>query len=192
MGRKFRTEFVCEEFELEEGIASEFLNACRILDSEGMAPENAGNVSVRTHGGMLIKAGGKKLGSIGKDDVVLVDGYDERANTARVKGRSEPSSETPMHWLIYRDFPGINAVVHAHDSLVLENPELVEKLGIKTTEREFPYGTPKLAGEVVRNLKESRYVFIKNHGSVSVGKSLKNALDLMLQIHRKFEYESKG
>jgi len=191
IGRKFKTEFIGESFELEEGISEEFLKTCRILDLRGLAPGTTGNVSLRVDGGMLIKAGGKPLGRLTGDDIILVLEYDQKTNTAKVKGKFEPSSETPMHYLVYKNFPEVNAIVHAHDPLVLKNSELVERLKIKTTAREIPYGTLELAKEVIGRLKESRYVFIKNHGSIATGKNLKDAMDLMLQIHRKFEDEGK-
>ncbi len=191
VGRKFKTEFIGESFELEEGISKEFLETCKILDLKGLAPGATGNVSLRVEGGMVIKAGGKPLGRLTRKDIILVVEYDQKTNTARVKGKFEPSSETPVHYLVYKNFPEVNAIVHAHDPLVLKNSELVEKLKIKTTAREIPYGTLELAREVIGRLKESGYVFIKNHGSIAIGKDLKDAMDLMLQIHRKFEDEGK-
>lgn len=191
LGRKFRTGFTGKSFELEDDMVEEFLEACRILDSEGMAPGNAGNVSLRTEEGMLIKAGGVSLGDLTREGIILVVDYEQETNTAKVKGRSEPSSETPMHWLIYRSFPEVKAIVHAHDPLVLENPGLVERLGIETTAREIPYGTFELAGEVVSALKKSRYILIKKHGSLAVGENLADAMNLMLKVHRKFKDESK-
>ncbi len=191
MGRRFKTEFTGESFELEEEIAKEFLETCKILDLTGLAPGAAGNVSIRTDRGMLITPGGKPFGCLTQEDIIWVVEYKQKTNTAKVKGKFEPSSETPMHYLVYKNFPEINAIVHAHDPLVLKNPGLVEKLKIKTTAREMPYGTLELAEEVIRELKESRYVFIKNHGSISVGKNLKNATSLMLQVHRIFENEGK-
>lgn len=190
VGRKFGTEFIGGDFRLGEEIAREFLGVCRILSSHGLAPGAVGNVSVRTAEGMLIKAGGRSLGYLTVDDIVLVVEYNPGTNTVGVRGRLEPSSETPMHWLIYSNFPRVNAVVHAHDPLVSGKPGLVERLGVETTAVEIPYGTRELAGEVIRGLKRSDYVFIRNHGSVSVGGNLRDAIDLMLKVHRRFEDES--
>ena len=188
VGRKFETEFVDGVLELGEGVVNDFLEVCGILASEGVAPDSSGNISIRKEEGMLITAGGVELGEVGRKDLIYVVDYDARLKKARVLGNKEPSSETPMHWMIYQNFPGVNAVVHAHDQLVLENFGVSERLGIKAI-GEMPYGTPELAKQVTDALRKSNYVLMRNHGSVSVGVNLREALNLMLQIHHKLENE---
>lgn len=192
VGRKFATQFLGREFPLDDLISEEFIRVSRLLDSAQMGPEHAGNISVRTAEGMLIKAGGVPFRELEKKDIVLVVGYDRKKNVASAYGRLEPSSETPMHWLIYRNFPKIAAVIHAHDPIVLANQQLIGKLGIAATEDETAYGTLQQADEVVNALKNSDYVFIRGHGSVSVGESLGAAFDALMRVHKRFEDESSG
>lgn len=190
-GRKFKTLFVEGDFSLDQSIA-EIIRVGRVLASKDMAPGNAGNISVRAGEGMLIKAGGKSFEELSGKDIVMVVDYDEETNTAKVYGGLEPSSETPMHWMIYGEFPDVNAVVHAHDPLVLEKQGLAELLDITMTEKEASYGTVEQAKEVVKGLRKSKYVLIRNHGSVSVGRNLEDALDRFMRVHRRLEDEGKG
>jgi L-fuculose-phosphate aldolase len=192
VGRKFKTKFLGREFPLEDLVSKEFIRVSRLLDSAQMGPEHAGNISVRRGDEMLIKAGGVPFRELAKKDIVLVTDYNRKTNVAKAYGGLEPSSETPMHWLIYRNFPKVAAVIHAHDPIVLANQQLVGRLGIAATEDETAYGTLSQADEVVRALKDADYVFIRGHGSVSVGESLDSALKVLLAVHKRFEDEGSG
>lgn len=189
VGRKFRTKFLGKSFALENSIAGEFLAACRTLYAEGMGLKNSGNISVRTPAGMIIKAGGVSLGRMKKEHIVLVASYDSWKNEAKTYGTYEPSSETPMHWLIYMNFPKVNGIIHAHDPLVIEKPAIRKKLNIVETRKDTAYGTIEQANEVINALKKSDYVYIRNHGSVSIGVSLQEALEIILAVHKRFKNE---
>ncbi|MBN2015143.1 MAG: class II aldolase/adducin family protein [Candidatus Altiarchaeota archaeon] len=191
VGRKFRTVFLERDLRLDESTLKEFLRVSRALASEDMAEANAGNISVRESEGMLIKAGGRSFKELMREDIVKVVDYDEKTNTAKVCGRVEPSSETPMHWMIYQEFPEVNAVVHAHDQLVLKKQGLAGELGITITKKKVSYGTLEQAREVVEALRKSDYVLIRDHGSVSVGRNLGEALDELMKVHRRFEDEGE-
>jgi L-fuculose-phosphate aldolase len=190
VGRKFTTQFLGRDFSIGDKVAKEFIRISRLLDSAQMGPEHAGNISIRRGNEMLIKAGGVPFRELAEKDIVLVVDYDRKKNVARAWGRLEPSSETPMHWLIYRNFPKVAAVIHAHDPIVLANQQLVGKLEIAATEDETLYGTLQQADEVVKELKDAEYVFIRGHGSVSVGESLGAAFDALMRVHKRFEDES--
>jgi L-fuculose-phosphate aldolase len=192
VGRKFKTKFLGKEFQLDDPISEEFIRVSRLLDSARMGPEHAGNISVRMGDKMLIKAGGVSFKELAKKDIVLVTDYDRKKNVAKAYGAREPSSETPMHWLIYRNFPKALAVIHAHDPIVLEKSQLAEKLGIAETKDEAEYGTLEQADQVVEQLYDSDYVFIRGHGSVCVGESLDAALSTLMRVHKRFEDEGSG
>jgi ribulose-5-phosphate 4-epimerase/fuculose-1-phosphate aldolase len=91
-----------------------------------------------------------------------------------------------MHWLIYQNFPGVSAVIHAHDPIVLANQQRIGKLGIAETKKEALYGTLDQADQVVEALKKTDYVFIRGHGSVSVGENLQAAYDALMRVHQRF------
>ncbi|MCX6695722.1 MAG: class II aldolase/adducin family protein [Candidatus Altiarchaeota archaeon] len=179
VGRKFRTEFVGGVRE-DSGVVAKIISAGKVLYSMGLTPENAGNISVRTRRGMLITIGGKSKGSLTPEDVVEVVSFD--GETAKVVGASEPSSETPMHWMVYREFMGYNAVVHAHDEMVLEK---ARELGIPLTDHHTHYGTVDQARQVAAALRGGSYVAIMGHGIISAAESLEAALKAVVEFHAK-------
>ncbi|MFH1404263.1 MAG: class II aldolase/adducin family protein [Candidatus Altiarchaeota archaeon] len=181
VGRKFKTEFVQGDGP-DPSLAGEIIGVGKRLNELGLTPENAGNISVRVGKGILITVGGVNKGELTGDDVVLVVGFD--FHTARVVGLKEPSSEVPMHWSIYEEFPEVNAVVHAHDMKAVENAVMLEReFGFKTTTSREAYGTRQQAMEVVEALRESRYAIIRGHGVVCAGDSLEEALDRVVRVN---------
>jgi L-fuculose-phosphate aldolase len=181
VGRKFRTVYV-EGEAVDNGLVRGFLEAGRALNSLGLTPENAGNFSVRVASGMLITVGGVNKGAMTEDDVVCVVDFDFEC--AKVLGRKEPSSEAPMHWLIYQSFPDVSAVIHVHDDLALgKERELKSLLGICSTESQASYGTQDQAYQVIDALEEGQYAIIKGHGIVVMGESLAECVGLIVGVH---------
>jgi len=185
VGRKFITEFIDREFDGDDDIIRDMITSSKMLKAYDLTPDTTGNISARVCGGMYIKAGGKSLDNLTPRDIVFVLDYDKGTNKVVVKGREEPSSETPMHWLIYKKFPRVGAIVHVHDSIVLNNIDIAKMLKIGITSKEIEYGTIELAEEVVDSLLYGDYIIIKNHGSLSVGDTLENATRLTIDIHKK-------
>ncbi|ODS42830.1 MAG: hypothetical protein MSIBF_06035 [Candidatus Altiarchaeales archaeon IMC4] len=180
-GTKFRTILEADGAGSESGLIA----AGKTLSKIGVVAKAVGNISVRIGGGMLITGAGSDLGDMSAEDIVYVGDY--RAGVCRARGKKEPSSETPMHWSVYSEFPEVNAIVHVHDKAVMENGAV-----IKTTEREEPYGTPELAGQVVDALRpDNRYIIIKNHGCLAVGKTLSEAVKLAMDFHERFANDKK-
>ena len=108
VGRKFKTVFVGSD-RADDAVVEDIRRTGKVLDELCLTPENAGNISVRTADGMFITVGGVNKGLLSADDVVEVVGFDFKV--ALVVGSKEPSSETPMHWLIYQCYPSVNAVI---------------------------------------------------------------------------------
>jgi L-fuculose-phosphate aldolase len=166
VGVKFRTLF--------EGIKTghekqrkEIVKELVKLNEKGLLDKNNGNVSVRVKEGLIITPTGTDMSSISSEDPVLVTGINQEAKLVYTHGRNQPSSESIMHWLIYQEFPKINAVVHFHDSELLKHHKKFTE-----TEKQYPYGTIELAHEVLKTLKKKQFIIIKNHGAIAIGKSL--------------------
>ena len=80
------------------------------LHSQGLIYLKSGNISQRTaEGQVAIKPSGASYQRMKVEDIVIVD-----LQGQLVDGTLKPSSETPMHTLIYRECPEVNAVVHTH------------------------------------------------------------------------------
>lgn len=94
-----------------EKLKQECLLANLRLHELGLAPLTFGNASVldRSAGVFAIKPTGVPYSELRTESMVLV-GLDGR----KVEGGLEPSSDTATHLELYRGFPAISAVAHAH------------------------------------------------------------------------------
>jgi ribulose-5-phosphate 4-epimerase/fuculose-1-phosphate aldolase len=182
-GRKFRTVFKREEFP-EDSRIMEIMEWAPKFKEMGLLPAeaggNAGNMSFRNSRGFIITAGGVDKGKLNPRQFVQV--LSANIDTARVvvEGEVEPSSETLMHRLIYGERRDVNAIIHVHDSLVMEH---AKRLGLPSTKKQHPYGTPELAYEVQKALDHHRYIVVKGHGVLSLGKSVWEAGNQIISYH---------
>jgi len=171
-GRKFRTTFVGKEVP-EETRSSEIIEWGKKFHSMGLFPEddakNAGNMSFRNSRGFVITSGGSDKRKLHFKDLVQVVSCNIDTMEVEAEGVAEPSSETMLHNLIYSERQDINAIIHVHDRLVLGS---AKDLGIPVTKKKQEYGTPELAREVAKVLGHESFIAIKDHGIVSMGKSV--------------------
>ncbi len=105
-----------------------------------------------------------------------------------------PSSELYMHLAIYRQRPGVGAVIHTHSPCVsvlsvLRKPlppiidEMIAYLGGTVEVADYAFtGTRELARSAVSGLAERAGVILANHGNVCVGKTLPMALQAALTM----------
>ncbi len=117
-----------------------------------------------------------KLETPGRD-ILLVTGYD--AEAARIVLSVPPeiqprrvSVDAIEHWMIYREHPGVGAILHVH--------AWVE--GVVATEVNYPCGTEELAVDVARLLAAEpdpahAIVGLRNHGITATGGTLAEILD---------------
>jgi ribulose-5-phosphate 4-epimerase/fuculose-1-phosphate aldolase len=148
----------------------------------GLTPEfegnYTGNLSFRFRGGLVITASGlKSKQNLSNDCFVFVKNYDEQSNTVYIEGGRQPSSEAVMHFLIYKTREEVNAVLHGHNNAIIMN---AEKLGFPVTGREYEPGTIELAKEALKVLGNKNLIVLKNHGFVSLGRTMKEAGQLAL------------
>ena len=137
-----------------------------------------GNLSFRSKEGFVITASGlKSKENLSNDCFVYVKNYEKESNTVYVEGRRQPSSEAVMHFLIYKTRKEVNAVFHGHNDAIIMN---AEKLGFPVTEREHEPGTIALAKEALKVLGDKNLIVLRNHGFVSLGRTMKEAGELAL------------
>ncbi|CAB1080158.1 hypothetical protein D1AOALGA4SA_7846 [Olavius algarvensis Delta 1 endosymbiont] len=183
VGIKFRTILLDSEvtFDIDD-IYPLFQKTCSLLKQHGMTHQNAGNISIRHNGGLIITTSGSNLGSIERDEIVDVRKCSIEDSVVEYMGPTVPSSEAFMHSMIYNCSPDMNAIVHAHDPQTLTQAATE----IDTTEKEVPYGTLELAHMACHTfLKADKIIVLKNHGYVAVGKDLDEAVDLVVATHLK-------
>jgi ribulose-5-phosphate 4-epimerase/fuculose-1-phosphate aldolase len=165
---------------------------CEQFQKNGLTPEvegtYTGNLSFRSKDGFIITASGlKNKENLTDDSFVYVKSYDEKTNTFIVEGKRRPSSESIMHYMLYKANRETEAVFHGHSNVIVAN---AKKLELPITEKEYESGTPELAKEVTKELGKKSAVVLKNHGFVTVGKTLKQAGDLALHILNRSKTEN--
>lgn len=94
-------------------LKKEVYEANMMLPQYGLVTFTWGNVSGvdREAGLFVIKPSGVPYDELTPEDMVVVD-YDGN----KVEGRLNPSSDTPTHAYLYKNWPDIGGVVHTHSS----------------------------------------------------------------------------
>jgi ribulose-5-phosphate 4-epimerase/fuculose-1-phosphate aldolase len=166
-------------FPIEEILSDRDLRHVKLL--YGIGGLSYGNVSARRLTGddesqpqYWMSASGvdkSALHEIGRD-ILLVTGYDEARDVMqlRVPEGVEPrrvSVDAIEHWMIYREHPGVNAILHVHAWIE----------GTVATEINYPCGTVELAESVAELVREAAdptcaVVGQRNHGLTITGHSL--------------------
>jgi len=158
----------------------------RIAYERRLMTSNDGNISVRLDDGhVLITPSGISKGRLAQDDMLVVD-LDGKIISSRPDRK--PSSETPMHLEVYKQRQDVNAVVHAHPifatTLTVADlefpvdvlPEVLLTMGGVPITR---YATPSSHedAEVIRPfVKDHNAMLLRQHGSLTLGKNLDEAL----------------
>jgi len=178
---RFNIIFVSDEMPRDARI-DELKEWSERFQRNGLTPEiegnYTGNLSFRSEEGFVITASGlKNKENLSNDCFVYVKNYDEQSNTVYIEGSRQPSSEAVMHHLIYKTRKEINAVFHGHNDAIIMN---AEKLGFSVTEKEHDPCTIELAKEVLKVLGNKKLIVLKNHGFVSLGRTMKEAGELAL------------
>lgn len=160
---------------------------CHLLYQRNLVTASDGNVSMRVgEDRILLTPSGKNKGMVRAEEMIVLD---LEGNT--LEGAGKASKEYPMHRIIYRERPDVQAVVHTHpvyatafalagknlpDNYLIEMPMMLKKTALA------PYATPgtaEMADAVKPYLQECDAVLLKNHGAVTYGKSLTDAFNKM-------------
>ena len=161
-----------------------FKRTCDRLKAHDMTPANAGNLSIRFGDGFFISASGANLGSIEEKELIFVERCDVKAECVVYHGPMEPSSESIMHWLIYRNRPKAQAIIHAHDECATR-PKLPVGV-VEESKREEPYGTVELAHMAIATFQRAeRIIVLRNHWYMAIGPDLDRTCDLVVDTHLK-------
>jgi len=170
--------------EQEKSIKNEIINVAKRLYGTGLCVAKSGNISARLDSeNILISATGTFLGDLKEEGIVRVN-----LNTLKSDASQKPSSELPLHSLVYKNFPA-KIVIHAHPPLINGYFALIKSLKALTFETKFYLGevpiieqdTPTVTNPqaVVSALKTNNLVVLKNHGVISMGEKFENALALI-------------
>lgn len=167
----------------------EVLDIARQMGDKGLVVGTSGNVSQRFRepGGrelVAITPSGRHYDTMKADDIVLVD-----MEGQRVEGELAPSIETMLHLGIYRARKKVSAIVHTHavyGSMVavagkaippfLDDQVIFLGGEIEVAQYALP-GSQELAKNAVVALGTKNAVVLANHGTVTVGRNLREAFN---------------
>ena len=169
----------------------------RLLDAVVKANEanlvrlSAGNISTRTEDGLVAITASDvvyrhmttKYISIVDLDGNVIDGY-------------KPSSELPMHNVIYKNFPDVGSIFHTHSPYAITFAMLGEEIPRANLELMVcgapipvaPWACPgtakagKVSVEIMKNRPGLKVVLLRNHGLVAVGSTLDNAFKMAYNV----------
>lgn len=157
-----------------------FVTACRILVNEGVS-EAAFNVSVRLSADMMMTMPVTSPTRVTKDNLEIF-----------------PISQGTPNWMahpaIYQERPDVNAIVHVHPPYAVAFSTLGEEFRpvhhygapfhgkITTYKSPGQTNSTDRAKELARQLGDNRVILQQGHGTIAVGKDLKEALLLTLYI----------
>jgi len=114
-----------------------------------------GNVSAfdREKGLMVIKPSGVSYKEMRPDQMVVVD---KKGNV--VEGTLNPSSDTATHLVLYKNFPGISAVVHTHSEWATSWAQAGKEIpALGTTHADYFYGDIPCTRPLTRKKIEGDY-----------------------------------
>ena len=95
-----------------------------------------------------------------------------------VEAARKPSSETPMHTAILRNFPQVNAVCHTHSPYAIAFSMSVEEVPVANVELLLCGAPIPVAPWTCPGTEANAKVFLlRKHGLVSIGDSLNNAYE---------------
>lgn len=177
---------------MDEKLRQEICEICHLLYERGYVVSNDGNVSARTERGtILITPSGVGKGRMTPDMLVETD-----LEGNILAGDRHPSSESKMHWMVYRERPDVMAVVHAHPPMstafaICRRPlkerylaEMVVGLGEVPVTEFAMLSTEEVPNSVRPFVQDHSAVLLANHGALTWGPSLLSAFDRMETVEQ--------
>jgi L-fuculose-phosphate aldolase len=188
VGVKFATEFLSAAAPAD-GRLEELKAWCAEFHKRNFAPPygefSQGNLSFRLRPGEdAFVISGSQVGwkdRLADDRFVTVHGCDMEKGIVSASGTRDPSSESMLHYAIYRARMDVQAVFHGHSREILL---CVNKLNLPETREKAPYGSIELVRSVMEVLGDADFVLIRKHGFVSLGATMKEAGERAIETHR--------
>lgn len=162
----------------------QIVRACRTLQDQGLVVGTAGNVSVRVGERVAISPSGVPYEQMAAADVVVVD----RSGNS-VEGDLLPSSELPLHLAVYAATDAA-AITHNHAPASTALGLVVDEIpashyysamfgGVVRVAPYATFGTDQLATNVAEALTGRTGALMANHGAITIGSSLAEAMSLL-------------
>lgn len=190
---KFKTVFLKNHYNFEKLYSkiNELIKCCNIFENLSFTKSkkesgkySSGNLSFRVkNNSFIITASSlKSKSNLKKDDFVLVKSCNLKRKLVYALGSKLPSSESMLHYAIYKKRKDVNAIFHGHfpsrefEEKLIDCAKLFRnKIKIGFTKREEEFGTLELVNSVLEVLNKKNFIVMKNHGFLSLGRNMKEA-----------------
>ena len=171
-------------------VKRDVLAAAKTMHARGLVEGTAGNVSGRVDDGTIVVT----PSSLSYEDMTLDDLVVVTLDGEVVAGERSPTSEKGVHLASFAAYPEVGGVVHCHARYasmfaVARQPipaaidEFVVYIGGEVPVCEYHgSGSGSLAAEVASKLGDRSATLMANHGLVTVGKSVEDALHSALVV----------
>lgn len=150
---------------------------------QGLIAGTSGNLSLLSDDGkMVITPSAIDYMEMTEDDIMAID-----LDGNIIEGPHKPSSEWPMHAVVYKSDPSIRSIVHTHSPYATAFAVINEPIPVVLVEMVFflggevrvaplaEQGTDEVGIGCAEALKGRGACLLQNHGAVSVGKDLPQA-----------------
>lgn len=169
------------------------VQGCRDMNLQGINQGSAGNLSIRVDAGFLVTPSGVPYDEMQPEDVVEM-GFDGTWGTGSGAGEKRPSSEWRFHRDILAARGDVDVVLHAHSTFA--TVLAVHGRGIPAFHymvavaggsdiRCAPYatfGSQELSDVAVQALEGRHACLLGHHGIIVIGKTIKKALKLAVEV----------
>lgn len=179
-----------QESGISEEVLGQVLFVAKRMDEKGLVNSFAGNISAKSDGKIYITPTGQNKGLLTPEKIAVVN-----SNGERIWGMKE-TSEIIMHSMAYDICEAngwdVGGVVHSHSKVLtafsmagldVETEALPEMMGNFHKIPCAPYGAP--GTKFIMTMAEPyfadgyRIVLLGNHGSLAVGKTVEDAMNVV-------------
>lgn len=179
-----------KELGISEDAVDQVLSVAKRMDEKGLVNSFAGNISTKMDGKIYITPTGQNKGLLTPEKISVLD-----SDGKRIWGMKE-TSEVIMHSMAYdiceKNGWDVGGVVHSHSKVLtafsmagidVETEALPEMMGNFHKIPCAPYGAP--GTKFIMTMAEPyfadgyRIVLLGNHGSLAVGKTVEEAMNVV-------------
>lgn len=142
----------------------------KLLGFDIIEKNSAMTVSMKYGKRMLLNSNVADFSNIQKKELLEIVDYDPLKNILLIIGPEEPKVETTLHWMIHHARYEVNVVVQ------INRKDYAEKLMDKypVTDEKLTMGSLDMSKNVLKNLKDSNIVVLREQGVLFTGDKPEN------------------
>lgn len=175
----FQTFYVSRETS-KSPLLAEIMRINKIFEKQGILEDARLIISLSYGKRVLMNGNHFDTGQMNVESFLEIVDYDPVKKIVLAIGQNEPCIETPLHWLIHHARNDVNAIIQLNGENIVKR----SYQNLPSTKNEWAIGTFELVKEVLKTLRNSKKILIKNIGILFVGLNLKEAENLALKTFR--------